>query len=546
MRSLFAPLLALTWLFSVSLTARAAPEIWFNGFTRADWLSLWDDNAPWQLAANRTNVIVIASWWLTATPDVEILAVFNFAKRHHIKVSMEAAMVARYPTDTCGFDEGHTPPNVVVAQMAVLTRLNLHIDMLTMDEPIWFGHYASDPGSCQHSIADLADRVAKDYKLVAAQSPGIRLVEIETIPGVTNFPDWRDSITQFQVLLNQKTGARVHDMQSDIGWDTPAWQEPMREMQSFAHQRNMGFGFYMYGGAFDRSDSEWIASAIKHMETAEGLLGIIPDQAIFASWSKYPAKAMPESSPTSLTWLLNRYFRERTTLQGQFVGQGMKGKLTTMNGTPIPNATINGYVDGVDFSQPLPTTVVQGIVPAQAAYGLIGYRLNLECSCAGLNDVLVGNIQYQETHGGTKSASYSLPFYQQNYGGVIVDAEWVGGVQVNRVIATPMQSFPPNSNFFPVTPGAQFTYTVPASTIGGNGWFGHAMLLWFDRNYGGVNGAVFVIPDPGRRLMSTATTAEDGTFQLKKLPRVGSGSTPVMAEYPGDDTYRAVMWTPSH
>jgi hypothetical protein len=553
MRWLLATLLALTWMASTFNTVRAAepstvraalPEIWFNGFSRGDWLKLWNDDAPWKLAASRTNVIAIASWWLTVVPDDQILAVFNFAKRHHIKVAMEEAMVARYATDTCGVDEGHSPPEVVTAQMAVLTRLKLHIDILTMDEPIWFGHYAADPSSCRHSIPDLVDRVAANYNIIVAQSPDIQLVEIETIPGVTNFPDWRDTISSFQDLLAQKIGKRVHAIQSDVGWDNPNWTQAMQEMQSFAHQRNMGFGFYMYGGGFDQSDAQWTNHALKHMETAEGALGIIPDQAIFASWSPFPVNAMPETQPYTLTWLVNRYFRTRTTMQGQFVGQGVKGRLTTIQGKPIANETVNAYVPGVNFNLPLPTTVIQNAVPPQAAYGLIGYRLNLECGCAGLNDVLVGKLQYQEIQGGSKSASYVLPFFRQNYGGVIVDAEWVGGVQVNRVIATATQVFPPNSSFFPVTPGATFTFTIPASTIGGDGWYGHVMLLFFDKNFNSLNGGAFVIPEADRRLMSTATTAADGTFTLRKLPRVGPGLAQVTVEFPGDDNYRAVTWTP--
>jgi hypothetical protein len=72
------------------------------------------------------------------------------------------------------------------------------------------------------------------------------------------------------------------------------------------------------------------------------------------------------------------------------------------------------------------------------------------------------------------------------------------------------------------------------------------MLLWFDQNMNGVPGAVFVVPDAGRRLMSTTTTAADGTFELRKLPRVGPGSAPVTVEFPGDDVYRGVSWVPLH
>jgi hypothetical protein len=545
MRWLLAPFLALLWLTGTGAAGWGGePEIWFNPNSRADWLNLWTDDAPWQNAAKRVRVIGIASWWLNDGTDDQILSIFAFAKRHHMKVEMETSMIAHYTTEACGHIEGYSFPSEIAAQVAVLTRLNLHIDILTMDEPVWWGHYDTEAASCQLSIPDIVDRVVVNYDIILAQNPGIRIVEIEPIPGVTNFPDWRETLSTFRILLFQKTGQQIRDIQLDTAWDNPSWMQPMQDMQSFAHQNNMGLGFYMYGGAYATSDTQWINEAVQHMETAEGALGIIPDQAIFSSWSTHPVSTMPETSPTTMTWLINRYFRERTLIEAQFTGRGVRGKLTTTHGKPIANATINGYVPGVNFTQPLPTTVDQGVVPPQAAYGLIGYRLNVECFCTGMNDVLIGLLQYQETQGGSASYSWSFPFTQQVYNGVIVDAEWVGGIQVSRVIATPTQALAANSAFFPVTPGAQFNFTVPASTIGGEGWYGHAMTLFFDQNMNGLPGAVFVVPDPGKRLMSTATTAADGTFQLPALPRVGPGSAPVTVEFAGDDNHRAVAWSP--
>jgi len=258
---------------------------------------------------------------------------------------------------------------------------------------------------------------------------------------------------------------------------------------------------------------------------------------------QYPRYDLPETSPTALTWVINRYFRERTVIQVQFVGGGVRGKLTNQQGKPIAGATINGYVPGVDFSQPLPATVVQDVVPPNARYGLLAVRLNAECGCAGLNDVLVGTLRYQETQGGSANASYQYSTEPGNFNGTLIDGEWVGGTKVMRVITTATQQFYPNSPWFPVTPGAHYTFTVPASTIGGGGWYGNVFLLWADATMNPFL-RIIVDPPPGKRLMSTATTAADGTFQLSRLPRVGPGSTPVTVEFAGDSTHRSVGWSP--
>ena len=76
-------------------------------------------------------------------------------------------------------------------------------------------------------------------------------------------------------------------------------------------------------------------------------------------------------------------------------------------------------------------------------------------------------------------------------------------------------------------------------------WLIVFFALWFDQHGNGVGSPVDVVPDPGHKLMSSATTRPDGSFVLPALPRVGPGSAPVTVEYVGDDTHRPVTWSPS-
>ena len=149
----------------------------------------------------------------------------------------------------------------------------------------------------------------------------------------------------------------------------------------------------------------------------------------------------------------------------------------------------------------------------------------------------------KETQGGTSSYSYRL---RPRFGGrqwCIIAGEQVGGTLVTRFITTLAQDFYTNSGIFPVTPGARSSFTVPASTIGGEGWYGNVFLLWIDVHGNGIL-RVNVVPPSGKRLMSTATTAADGSFQLSALPRVGPGSAPVTVEFAGDAIHRSVAWSP--
>jgi len=60
----------------------------------------------------------------------------------------------------------------------------------------------------------------------------------------------------------------------------------------------------------------------------------------------------------------------------------------------------------------------------------------------------------------------------------------------------------------------------------------------------GITTNDYLVPDAGKRLMSSTTTAADGTFALPVVWRVGPGSAPITIEFAGDGTHRSVAWSP--
>jgi hypothetical protein len=404
------------------------------------------------------------------------------------------------------------------------------VDWVDMDGPMNSGSYDTGPQSCQLSIADLIPRVVSTLQDVFAIYPNAKLMQVEPLPGLQQRPNWRQDVQTFHIGLAKQLGVRVAAMQTDVNWLDPSWPGAMADLRSFLHERN-------------QNDAQAVSSTVANFEAVEGQFNIIPDQAAIASWVTYPVNAMPETSPTTMTWLVNRYTLPRSMLQVQFVGRGAHGKLTTTSGKPIANATVKGYMPGVDFSQPLPLTVSRGTVPSNATQALIIMRINAECGCNGLNHILFGTLAYQETTGGTRSMNFSWPTNFQRYGGTIVDGQNVGGSIVSEVYAPPGQGFTPNSNAFSVTANAQYNFTVPAATVGGLGWFGYAGIVWVDAN-GGEIARTTVTPPPGKALVSTGVTQADGTFVLSKLPRSVDGPKPVTVEFDGGGTYRTTVWTP--
>jgi hypothetical protein len=377
---------------------------------------------------------------------------------------------------------------------------------------------------------------------IIAAYPHVKIMEVIPL-GEYSVPTWREDETQFHIEFARQTGRSIQTMQVDVQWEKPGWEQAMKAVHTYAKEQNLGFSVIYNGSATTKSDADWINSAIANIEAVEGRLQIIPDQILFTSWDPHPVYNMPETSPTAQTWLINRYVRPRSALQVQFVGQGAKGKLTTLDGKPIANTTVNGYKPGVDLRKPLPVTTVTGVVPPNAVVAIFGVRVNTECGCDGLNDLLLGTISYQETQGGSLTGSYSLPTTPSTLNGVIMDGEMVGGTRVSRIIATPTQSLTWNTGGFAVTGNAAYQFSVPAGTIGGLGWFGNIILIFWDNAGNGTR--VTLTPAPARALMATAVTNPDGTFRLPRMPRAVDSPLPVTVEFDGAaGNYRSVQWAP--
>ena len=139
--------------------------------------------------------------------------------------------------------------------------------------------------------------------------------------------------------------------------------------------------------------------------------------------------------------------------------------------------------------------------------------------------------------------TFSFPPDHAVYQGVMVDGETVAGTRVTRFIAPVGTSFLTNSTYFPVTPGAAYSFSVPAGTMGGDGWYGNIIIIFVTADNQGIIRQA-VTPDAGKSLTRTVTTAADGSFLVPAFPRVGPGSKKVQVQYHGNDTYRGASWVP--
>jgi hypothetical protein len=524
---------------------QAEPEIWFNPRNNTDWQQLFAPGAPWPQAMKKVQVLTIEPQWIWSATDAQILAVASFASQNHMRLNMDVQAVQKIPNDTCGAQsEGYTWISDIQNALAPLVRLGVHLDSIHMDEPVFFGHYES-PGAngCNLPVETLVERTGTVLDLVVAAYPNIQIVEIEPVPDLTDNPDWVQIESGFQAGLTKRMLRPIRAVQLDVNWENPAWPDAVRTMDRYVHERNMALGVF-YNGLDDYgTPAGWLSKAISNFQFIEGRMGILPEEVIFGTWTQFPAYNLPETSPTTQTWLINQYFASRTRIEASFSGQAVNGTLTTQQGEPIANAVVTGYVPGVNWSAPLPVASAVGTVPSNAVSALLGVRLNVECRCDGMNDVLLGPLNYQETQGGSGQYSWSLLGFDFSNGHLITTTETVGGTPVTRIVAPTGTPFVGNSGTFAVTPGATYQFSAPAAATGGNGWFGNLIIIWLDANGNGILRS-FLVPDPGRYPVSTGVTDVNGHFSLTKLPRAGGGSAPVSVEFGGDGVHRPAVWTP--
>ncbi|HEX6440729.1 MAG TPA: hypothetical protein VF007_00980, partial [Stellaceae bacterium] len=144
---------------------------------------------------------------------------------------------------------------------------------------------------------------------------------------------------------------------------------------------------------------------------------------------------------------------------------------------------------------------------------ILGLRVNAECFCAGANDLLLGDMTYEESGGGSvKQTLRTADVAKAVRGeGIAVTAASGGDIrlQVRRE-----QQIVDNSPKFAVTPGAHYDFRVPLGSVNGDGLSGTATIIWLNAEGKGLSRSN--LGDNGSRTPAgTATTDRDGGFSVK-------------------------------
>lgn len=504
----------------------AAQEIWFGPLLpRAphthvagilDWRKFLDTGAPWQVAASHTKVFSLDPNFVAEASDDDLLELRRAMAAHGIVFGVGLQPVAVERGEGCGHTEGYDDPRGVDAVAAKLKRLDFPVEHLELDGPLWFGHYATGPEECGFSVVAVVTRTARTARLYLDRFPNAQVGDIEGVPSLLLQPDWKADYRSFKAGLERAIGRKIISLTLDVGWPNPAWPQAVETMVAFIRSLGMKLGIFYNGDSFDDGDAAWIAHARRNFVEMETKYGVIPDKALFVSWDKFPTRALPETSPTAHTWLIDQYLLPRTRFEVSHRGGHASARLVDATNHPVTGWPVEISQLGVDPLQPPPERVATGTVPAAARSAILGIRVNTECFCSGANDLVIGDIAYQD-NGGASGTLNLVAEATRTRGpradGVSLAEDGDAGPGVVRLRVAPNQHFLMNSAPFAVTPGAKFSFRVPLGSVRGEGLFGGVAVIWLDEGGRGVS-RVNVLNGGDKRHVATVNTGANGSLVL--------------------------------
>jgi hypothetical protein len=321
---------ALALLGGLRARSADAAEIWLNPqasvppspLNRAvDFLDMFTPDAPWEKAAQSVKVFKLYASFVGGAPQDQIDKIVVDLNRRGIAIGLEAGVMNIGPRSTnppCGgfgLVEGYGIPAVAANIARRIQKAGGAIKYLAMDEPLWYGHYykgrpGAQPG-CQSSLDDIIKLIGPTLKAYTDVFPDMVVGEVEPTD-VAEQPNWQADLSAWSNRFRGSFGRPLGFLQFDVLWDRPNEDRILVELFRYAEalkrQGLLGSIGVMYNGSpSQKSDPAWIRSAQEHILSVEVKDGLRPDQAIFQSWLPNPTHAMPDSSPDTLTGLVNFY-----------------------------------------------------------------------------------------------------------------------------------------------------------------------------------------------------------------------------------------------
>ncbi len=510
-----------TWFAPIGATT-AIPQA--QGAT--DYFDLFSPTAPWSTAATHVTVFKMYAAMLDLD-DATLRNMFADLKRRHIAFAIEWGPLDE--PNRCGIGEGFDGTLGLHYAQRIQT-LGGSLQYIAFDEPYDGAALYVGTNACHWTPLQTAQNAAKNLAQLQSVFPDVVAGDIEVLPNGAALDTWLEGYEQWVDAWQAVTGKPLAFFHFDVDWSND-WKPAAAALTRALAARNIPVG-HIYNGDDGASDAAWIALGEQHMTDFETHAALIPDEAIFQSWEPYPKHLLPETDPTSFTYLINRYFRERTTLMLSSTAAAGQGTLTATSG-PLAVAAV-ALTDGPLSGTGQPSAYTQsGSVPAGAQYIVFGARVALEnCSAVALPaEFYLTDFTLDAGAAGQVHADFT----NQLSGWGIWGDPSIGQVEGTslHVQVTPGETMGLNSGSLPLmAAGAAYTLTVNATIPAGSRGDGCTIAVFQDASFKELGRAVIqIVPRP--IALGSPQTDTNGAFAFALPPQ--PAPFVLWADYAGSD-----------
>ena len=303
---------------------QSSAQIWFhphptgaggpggqNGGGSTDYLSLFQDSAPWPRAMAKTQVIGMYAAWITTIDDPTLQSVVAFLNAHNMGIEIEAPALQALATCGSGVEGfvpyGQTVQAFTLAYLQRLQALGANVAFIKVDEPYYFGNVVGDPRSCHFSTTEIAFEIGQYVQIVKTVYPDAEVGDVEPIIQNAYSPDVITALTQWHTTYQTVTGAPFPFFFADIDFSNPSWPTLVKQLEVATKQSGLKFGIIYIGDLTDTSDAEWSGKVVARFQLYQGSNGGQPDYVLLQSWDPYPQFCLPETDSTTFTGVIDAY-----------------------------------------------------------------------------------------------------------------------------------------------------------------------------------------------------------------------------------------------
>lgn len=477
-----------------------------------DFMDLFKPDAPWPKAAAHVQVFGLYPKFVYHASDADLKAVIVGLQQRHIPLAIEAGLLTKGKIESYGGEH-------FGFMLARIKNLGGDLQYVAMDEPLWFGHVSNLPAAHHTSIADLAKDVAHQVATLHHYFPNAQVGDIEPVAGAGGPSDYVSEVRQFADAYKAAVGCPLVFIDTDIAWKQPGWQTQLEELCKLTRAQGIKFGIIYDGNADDETGVEWTAHAEQRFAEIESNPQMVPDDAVIQSWETQPERALPETQPGTMTYLVDRYLAAQTALQASKTATGFAGSLTTARGTPVDQAQVSAYeID--DGSLNLTWTASrQAIVPPEAVQALFAVRINVnDTHFNSPVNIHLGPVQYVD-----KTSDQTVVH-------TLTPAD-------GRIVLAAGQRSTVDSGKFPVKAGNACTFSASMQVPYSSKNCGYVALVFLDHAGHEVLPRVELPFQPGRRLIWMGSTDPQGRFTVQ-MPKSTPVPSIVTFDFPGSQKLR--------